>query len=124
MNKRARFFGGGVWFMEYFMLAVSVASIAALSAVVVPTFNILTVILFETARGGKVPARKLLTGIFMNPLVDAGILGIVVGLLEIRLPELLAEPLEKLGEAATPLALGGDEKLAGKSLQLHPWGVF
>lgn len=100
--------------------AGGVASIAALSAVVVPTFNILTVILFETARGGKVPARKLLTGIFMNPLVGAGILGIVVGLLEIRLPELLAEPLEKLGEAATPLALvvlGG--MLSAKSISGH-----
>lgn len=97
-----------------------VASIAALSAIVVPTFNILTVILFETARGGKVPVGKLLIGIFMNPLVGAGVLGIAVGLLEIRLPELVAEPLEKLGEAATPLALvvlGG--LLSAKSISGH-----
>ena len=47
-------------------------------------------------------------------------MGIAVGLLEIRLPELVAEPLEKLGEAATPLALvvlGG--LLSAKSISGH-----
>lgn len=97
-----------------------VASIAALTAIVVPTFNVLAVIMFETAGGVKTPMRKLLLEIFKNPLVDAGILGILVGLLHIRFPEILIQPLETLGEAATPLALvvlGG--MLSVKSISEH-----
>lgn len=81
------------------------ATIAALTAIVVPTFNILAVIMFENARGEKAPAGRLLIEIFKNPLVDAGLLGLLAGLFHIRLPELLIGPLETLGEAATPLAL-------------------
>lgn len=97
-----------------------VASIAALTAIVVPTFNVLAVIMFETARGGRAPMGKLLAEIFKNPLVDAGLLGLLVGFLHIRLPELLIKPLETLGEAATPLALvvlGG--MLSVKSISEH-----
>lgn len=97
-----------------------VASIAALTAIVVPTFNVLAVIMFETARGGRAPMGKLLAEIFKNPLVDAGLLGLLVGFLHIRLPELLIKSLETLGEAATPLALvvlGG--MLSVKSISEH-----
>lgn len=97
-----------------------VASIAALTAIVVPTFNVLAVIMFETAGGVRTPMSKLLLEIFKNPLVDAGILGILVGLLHIRFPEILIQPLETLGEAATPLALvvlGG--MLSVKSISEH-----
>lgn len=102
--------------------AEGVAAISALSALVVPTFNILAVILFESFRGEKVSVKKMLCGILKNPLVDAGILGILAGILELRLPELLTEPLEKLGDAATPLALvtlGG--MLSVKSISEHRW---
>lgn len=97
-----------------------VALISALSAVIVPTFNILAVILFESIRGEKISAKKMITEIFKNPLVDAGILGIAASLLKLRIPELLAGPLKELGSAATPLALvalGG--MLSVKSITEH-----
>ena len=61
-----------------------VAIVAALCAVVVPMFNILAVILFESMRGGSVSKIQLLLRIFKNPLVDAGLLGAVFSLLKIR----------------------------------------
>lgn len=81
------------------------AAIAALSAIIVPMFNILAVILFESIRGGEMKLKETLINIFKNPLVDAGILGIVVNLSGFRIPELFYEPLSTLGDIATPLAL-------------------
>ncbi len=81
------------------------AAIAALSAVVVPMYNILAVILFESVRGGEMKLMETFVNVLRNPLVDAGILGIVVNLSGFRLPELLYEPLATLGDIATPLAL-------------------
>ena len=82
-----------------------VAVVAAMSALIVPTFNILAVILFESIKGEKVTTGKLVLEIFKNPLVDAGLLGVLVGSLGIRLPGLIIEPLSTLGDAATPVAL-------------------
>ena len=81
------------------------ALIAALCAMVVPTINIEGVILFEIIRGGKVKGRALVVSILKNPLVVAGILGILFSLLHIPLPSFIADPLNKLGNAATPVAL-------------------
>ena len=81
------------------------ALVAAMAAFMVPTVNILSVVLFETMRGGSVTFRDVIVRIFKNPLVDAGILGILFSFLKIPIPELLATPLMKLGSAATPLAL-------------------
>ena len=81
------------------------AIMAALFVVVVPLLNILAVIDFEVMRGGKVNIKKTLWQIVKNPLVVAGILGGLVNLSGIRLPELVCAPLMTLGELASPLAL-------------------
>lgn len=78
---------------------------AALAVVAVPLVNILAVILFETLRGGKVKKGQLLFRIFQNPLVDAGIAGAVLNLLNLQLPDVIEAPLVVLGDIATPLAL-------------------
>ncbi|MDO4492217.1 MAG: AEC family transporter [Lachnospiraceae bacterium] len=85
--------------------AEGVALVSALSAVVVPLFNMIAVIIFELSKGGNVRIGKLVISIFRNPLVDAGILGAVFSLLRIQLPVLLAGSLKTLGGIATPLAL-------------------
>ncbi len=85
--------------------AEGAAMIAALAAFVVPTQNILAVILFETSRGGKIRIGSLLADIFRNPIVDAGILGVIFAGFHIPVPGVVMTPLERLGSAATPLAL-------------------
>jgi len=81
------------------------ALVCALAAVVVPTVNALSVILFETGRGGKISAPGLLKSLLKNPILDGGLLGIAVGISGLKIPALLAVPLESLADAATPLAL-------------------
>lgn len=81
------------------------ALVSALSAMVVPLFNILAVILFETNRGVSVSVLDLLRNIAKNPLVEAGILGALFNLLHIRIPEFLMEPVINLSNISTPLAL-------------------
>lgn len=81
------------------------ATVAALAAMVVPTYNVLAVFLFEAKRGGKVDFRDTFINILKNPLVEAGVLGIVFNLLHIQIPAVVAEPLQSLGNSATPVAL-------------------
>jgi len=82
-----------------------IALVSALAAVVVPVFNILAVILFEVKRGGSVDAKQIVINIFKNPLVDAGILGIIFCIFHVPIPEFVQNPLQRLASAATPLAL-------------------
>ncbi len=81
------------------------ALVSALSAIVVPLFNILAVILFETNRGKSVSASTILMSIAKNPLVQAGILGTAFSLLHIKIPDFLMDPIVNLANIATPLAL-------------------
>ena len=82
-----------------------VALVAALSAMVVPTINIMSVVLFEMIRGEKVRPGRLLLHILQNPIVTAGLIGIVFSLLKIPIPGLVMDSLKKLGSTATPIAL-------------------
>ncbi|MCQ2507803.1 MAG: AEC family transporter, partial [Dorea sp.] len=105
----------GIYRSNYVLLGVAIASslygtegaglTAALASIAVPIINILAVILFETKRGGEIHFKQLIINIFKNPIVDAGLLGIVFSILNIHIPELLYLPLDKLGSIATPLAL-------------------
>ncbi len=93
---------------------------AALSIVVVPLLNILAVIDFEASRGGKINIKRTLLQIVKNPLVLAGLLGAAVNASGLRIPELIAEPLNTIGDVASPLALvvlGG--MLSVKSIVSH-----
>lgn len=85
--------------------ASGLALVSALAAPVVPLFNILSVILFETKQEKELKIGRLVINIFKNPLVDAGILGCLFKFLHVPIPELLHQPLATLGDIATPLAL-------------------
>lgn len=81
------------------------ALVAAMAAVIVPLYNILAVILFESMRGGKVKLTEILLNIIKNPLVEAGIWGILCNVLNVKFPEWLMTPFVRMGDIATPLAL-------------------
>lgn len=85
--------------------AEGVALVAALAALVVPLFNILAVILFEVKRGGNIRPEEVIKNILKNPLVEAGILGCIFSGFHIPIPQILLQPMMKLGSIATPLAL-------------------
>lgn len=120
----------GIYRSNYVLFGVSiarslcsdngVAQVSALAAIVVPLFNVLSVILFETRRGVNVKVSQIILNIFKNPLVQAGVLGCLLNVAGFQMPELIAAPLMQLGDIATPLALvtlGG--MLSFKSILSH-----
>ena len=79
--------------------------VAILSAVIVPMFNFLSVVILEKFRGGRVKTGEVLLEIAKNPLIIGSVLGIVFLLLHIRLPAVVEKAVSNLGSIATPLQL-------------------
>lgn len=76
-----------------------------LIAIIVPTFNILAIIILEFYRGGKVNIKNILLGISKNPLVLGGVTGGLALALNIQLPEFLAKTVSDIAGITSPLAL-------------------
>ena len=76
-----------------------------LAAVIVPIFNVLAVVLFETYGSETKNKLHVLKGIVTNPLIIASVLGIVVKLLDVSLPGLAETIVGNISRIATPLAL-------------------
>lgn len=76
-----------------------------LIAVIVPLFNILSVIVLESFRGGKARLSKLAEGIVTNPLILASGLGLLCLFTGIHLWKPLASVISDMGKVSTPLAL-------------------
>jgi len=95
-------------------------TIAALAAIVVPLINILSIVLFSSMRSEKVSIKEIVIEVFKNPIVEAGIFGIIFSILQIPIPEIAEDVLTGLGDMATPLALiclGG--MLSFQSMRSH-----
>ncbi|MCD8196451.1 MAG: AEC family transporter [Lachnospiraceae bacterium] len=78
---------------------------AVLIAVIVPCYNILTVITLEMFRGDKVDIKDIARRILTNPLIDGAFFGILANLVGLQLPELLEELISDVASAATVVAL-------------------
>lgn len=100
-----------------------------LIAVVVPTFNFLAVVVLEIFRGGEISIKDIIKGIVKNPLIIASVLGLIMMLIEIKLPIFIEKAIGDISKIATPLALvilGGTfefEKLKGNMKNIFV-GVF
>ena len=68
-------------------------AVALVIAVVVPMFNALSVTALEIYRGGKPNPLKILKSVATNPLILASLLGIVLLLLGVKLPNFLQKSL-------------------------------
>lgn len=99
------------------------ATTSLLIAVVIPMFNILSVIALETFRGGRVQIRKILVGIAKNPLIISSLLGLVMLASGLRFPEPVDTAISDLSSIATPLALfllGGAMEFSRVGANLRP----
>lgn len=82
---------------------IGVASI--LTAVVIPMFNVLSVVTLEVFRGGKPSAKKMLLGVLKNPLIIGTMSGLALLLLGIRLPGVVESAMQSISKVATPMSL-------------------
>lgn len=86
------------------------ASTMALNlAVMVPFYNILSVILLSYFAGsdkeGGVSFGPLMKSIVTNPLIISSIIGVVLSAFKVKLPVLIEEPLFDLADCSTPIAM-------------------
>lgn len=102
---RSNFVIFGIPVTESLFGSEKVSVTALLIAVVVPLFNILSVIALETFRGKKPNFKKILKGIIKNPLIIASCLGILSLLLNIKLPSSIEKTISDISKIATPLSL-------------------
>ena len=88
---------------------------ALMIAIVVPVFNMMSVVVLEYFRGGRPKVGEVLLAVAKNPLIIASLLGLLAQALHIALPEVLVSFAGKMNSAATPLIL----LLLGASFQLR-----
>ena len=88
---------------------------ALMIAIVVPVYNMMSVVVLEYFRGGRPKVGEVLLAVAKNPLIIASLLGLLAQALHIALPEVLVSFAGKMNSAATPLIL----LLLGASFQLR-----
>ena len=78
---------------------------AVMVTIIVPIYNVLAVITLEVFRGGKPHLGTMLKDLAKNPIIIGAIAGIIAILFNIKLPVFLENPINMMGEAATPMTL-------------------
>lgn len=78
-------------------------------SIVVPVYNVLAVVLFETMRGNKIEVGPLIKGIFRNPLIIGAIVGgftaAMSSLIGFDIPNVVMTPVSVLSSMNSPLSL-------------------
>lgn len=107
-------FQGGVRFNNYVGVSAAagifgaqgIALAAVANAAIVPTVNVLCVLVFARYGGqGKLSPRKVAWQLSMNPLVVACVIGIALQVTGIGLPPVVEPVMKTLGQASLPLGL-------------------
>lgn len=99
-----------------------IGAVALSIAVIVPTFNVLAVIVLEVFRGERPDLKKISKGIATNPLMIGSVLGLIALYLGIKLPTFLEKTISDISKIGSPLAiilLGGsfEFEAVGKHLK-------
>ena len=80
------------------------ATVSLLTIVVIPTFNVLAVIILEYYSGREISKLKLVKQVFKNPLIIATLTAIVFLVLKINIPKPVYKAIGDISKIATPLA--------------------
>ncbi|GGC09643.1 hypothetical protein GCM10011352_40120 [Marinobacterium zhoushanense] len=104
---------GSLRFNTYVALAASAALVpgqgvalaAVVTAVMIPTLNLLCVLVFAWFGAARPTLRGVLRTLITNPLILACLLGILLNLLGLGLPSPVRSVLDLLGGMALPLGL-------------------
>lgn len=96
----------GVPIVENIYGSGSTAITMVLAAFSIPLYNIMAVFCLETFRGGSnFNILHILKGVLKNPMIMGAILGVILRVLGIPLPEFLAKSAKAISVGTTPLAL-------------------
>lgn len=79
--------------------------VAFLIAIIIPLFNVLSVICLEVFSGVKVSFKKIMFGIVTNPLIIGSVVGAIALLLKLKLPMPIDKAVGNIAQIGTPLML-------------------
>jgi malonate transporter and related proteins len=128
-------FQGGVRFNNYVGVSAAaglfgaqgIALAAVANAAIVPTVNVLCVLVFARyGSQGRLPAKAIARQLATNPLVLACVAGIALQVTGIGLPPVAAPVFKALGQASLPLGLlcvGAALKFTAAKTWLRPVGA-
>ena len=85
--------------------ADQLGTVSILIAIIVPIFNMMSIIVLEVFRGQKPKPLHILGQIAKNPLVIASVLGVLALVAKIRLPYILEKTVQSVSGIASPLQL-------------------
>ncbi len=74
-------------------------------AIIVPLYNIISVIILETFRGGSFNVAHIILGVFKNPMIQGALLGAILLIAGVKIPAPFLKPIQQIAAATTPLAL-------------------
>lgn len=74
-------------------------------AIIVPIYNIVSVFILETFRGGHFYLPGILLGVLKNPMILGALLGAAFLILGIPIPKPVLKPIGQVAAATTPVAL-------------------
>ncbi len=95
----------GIPLVNYICGEKSGALSSLMVAVVVPLFNVLSVISLEIFKENKIEFKKIIKGILLNPLIIGCILGIFAFVIKLKLPMVLEKTVSDISKIASPLAI-------------------
>jgi predicted permease len=85
--------------------AGQMGKVSILIAVIVPLYNVLSVLVFELMKGEKPHFLSVLIKVLKNPMVVAAAFALLLKLLGVTLPALILDPVNQVAAAAAPLSL-------------------
>ena len=83
----------------------NITAVAIIMMIVVPFYNISSVIVFEIFRGGRIHPGQILKKVLTNPIIDGGIAAFIVMILGIELPVPVVNTVTTLSDATSPIAM-------------------
>lgn len=81
------------------------ATASMLVAIIVPIYNVTSIILLEYFRGGSIRPLTLVKKVLSNPLILGAVAGGIAVMLNLRLPSCIETPVSQFSSMTTPLAL-------------------
>lgn len=93
----------------------NVTEVAVVLLFIVPSYNIMSVVILEKFRGGRTSILAMVRKVITNPIIMGAIAAVIVLSLEIEVPEIIMQPVTSLADATNPISM----VLLGASLDIH-----
>lgn len=111
---RSNFVLFGVSLSQNLFGSEGLGAVTTLVAIIIPIYNFMAVIILDMYSNDKSDIKENFINIITNPLIVGSVIGILVSVLQIKLPIFVEKTINDVSNMATPLALmalGGEIKV-------------